>query len=151
MNIEYTVPIYTPDEYEDDIPTHAHIKLTSGVIERIFTLSKAAKDLEVACIEDWDVTPDLLVISEDDDGATTEDWGGVMDAMVLRVTDTEFKWTFYIKHTTIECSVQSINIAELKDNIKMLRAKPEDLPRLAVSKFRYESSRELVEKRLKGE
>jgi hypothetical protein len=146
--IEYLVTVYMADEYVDDFPTHARIVLDKKIIDRIYKLKRAIESVNAYVIEDYDGTPDLL--AENDDGEK-EEWDGAAGAMWLSVERDVFKWVFYIKHTEIRCSTESISFDELRENRKILRARVFDLPRLAVSEMEYDSSKVLIEKRLKGE
>lgn len=159
MPATYNVPVHVCNEYYDEGPTHARIVLDDKLIARLFLLQKVVKEHKFYAAEDWDVTPDLLKGSEDDGGE--EEWGGSTDCMVIKVTDDSFFWEWFIKNTDVRCESESIDFKDLKEQIKendwVMRAKKSDLPRLAVleapakDSLKYKSSRELVEKRLKGE
>ena len=141
----YLVQVHVNDDYVDDAPTHAHIFLDKKLLARLYKLRKAVKAVNVAFIGDWDVTPTLLT-----DEDISKEWDGSPDSMHLNVTAQNFQWIWYIKHTNIECSTERIDFSELSENLKVLRAKITDLPRLAVIELKNESSKVLVEKRLKG-
>jgi len=146
--LTYRVPIHTHDEYTDSPASHARIVLDKELIARILKLQKAAKELKVYAILDWDCTPDVLTGDDDDN----TEWDGSADGMNLHVTDDDFFWEWYIKHTNTMCSTESISFEELNENLSIFKAKKTDLPRLAVStELKYESSKVLVEQRLKGE
>ena len=148
MPITYEVPVNTNDEYADNFPTHARIVLDKKFIARLCILRQAVKSLKAYAIQDWDMTPELLV--EENDGLV--EWTGTPDAMRLVVDDISFYWEWYIKHTNILCSADSITFTELeeqiKENQKVTAAKKGDLPRLAVTELKFESSKKIVEERL---
>ena len=148
-NITYEVIVNTNDEYADSPATHARITLDKKLITRLFKLRKAVKTLKVYAIQDWDMTPELLI--EGDDGKV--EWDGSPDAMRLIVSSGDFSWEWYLKHTNILCDTETISFNELQEqlseNQKVRAAKKGDLPRLAVSELKYESSKNIVETRLK--
>jgi len=144
--IEYLVDVYVADDNIEDYPTHARIVLTDKLIKRIFQLRKIVRDTKIFVIEDLDNTPCLLV--ENDDGEKVE-WEGRIDVMRLGVFEEDFRWHFYIQDSYGHTA--TITHGELRENLKILRAKEYNLPRLAVSILKFESSKLLVEKRLKGE
>jgi hypothetical protein len=147
--LEYLVPVMVNDEFYDDGPSNARIEINSELLKRIRKLSKTVKELEAYCMEDWDVTPEFLGTNNDDGGY--KDWDRTIETLRLKVDNDSFRWVGYIKDTNILCETEGIDIKEMDENLKVLRAKETDLPRLAVSEFKYPSSKELVEKRLKGE
>jgi len=141
----YLVPVHTNDDYTNDTPTYAHILMGKKLIARLYKLKRAVKNMDAAFIGDWDGTPTLLT-----DEDIKDEWDGFPEAMHLTVSERDFQWIWYIKRTQIECSTERIEFTELNENLKILRAKREELPRLAVIELKYPSSRGLVEKRLKG-
>jgi hypothetical protein len=161
MPVTYNLPVQVNDEYYDEGPTHARITLDDALIARLYTLQKVVKDYKLYAVEDWDSTPEFLKGSEDDENDHEEWDDGRADCLTLKVTDDSFFWEFFIKNTSIQCSVDGISFDDLKEQLKendrVMRATKKELPRLAVlvkpakGALKYDSSKALVEKRLKGE
>jgi len=147
MDIKYRLNIYIADEYQTD-PTHADITLTPELIKRIRQLNKAVNKLKVWQIQEFDCTPVWLVQNNDEEYVEWTE--GSIDTATLCVENDSFKWIGYIKHTNIEVSVESISIKELDELEKVTTCSEKDIP-LLLSKLEFEKSKEILQKRLKGE
>ena len=160
MPVSFNVPVHVNDEYAEG-PSHARITLDDKQITRLFQLQKVVKEYKLYCVEEWDTTPELFTGPEDDGYLRATEWTGAWDCMTLKVEDECFLWNWYLKGTSTSCDTESISFEELKEQImendRVMRAPKSELPRLAMLEapakgaLKYESSRELVEKRLKGE
>jgi hypothetical protein len=162
MKLEYTTTVHIGNDYADDVPSHAVIELEIGMIRRILFLQKTCKKINVYKISEFDYTPSFKI--EADDGIAgspsgvdlrtskpgLENWEGAIDGLVLEVETDCFRWHGYIKHTDIEVSTESISSPEFKENLSVLKHNPKNLPLLVGKKFEFDSSRAILEKRMRG-
>jgi hypothetical protein len=144
MILEYVVDVNIHDAYADG-PNAAVIKMSPGLLRRVRSLTKCVKKLKVWQIRDFDYTPEFKFKMEEN----LEDEDTSIDTLLLQVTDMSIGWSGYIKHTDVEISTDDLNLKEINENQKILRAKV--LPPLMIKgKLKYESSQLILHERLKG-
>jgi len=95
--------------YDDYIerPSHAIVALNQETISRIKKLAKVCKELEVASINLFDYTPDLI----DDEGKEWTEW--YPETVQLIVYADSFHWSGYVKHTSINWETERIQLKEI--------------------------------------
>ncbi len=85
-------------------PVKATASLSAGLIARIRRLAAAAVDLNCACIEDYDYTPDYYGLREE---------APRIDTHRLVVAAQEFWWEGLLKNTTVRIQTSRIPLSEL--------------------------------------
>ena len=147
MEIKYSLDVYIQDDYQTE-PDRAEVIITPALIKRIRKLNKIVKELEVWRIQEFDYTPVWMVQTDDD---TYKEWEeGYVDCLTLNVEDNSFNWEGTIKHTNITITTENISMKGLKELNKVLKTPKKDLP-LLLTKLEFEKSKEVLERRLKGE
>lgn len=111
--------INTFDEWFDDRADAAIIEICSDRIERIKKLAAACKELGVYKIAEFDYTPQIMANDYDHDGPLDEpgplkEYEGRMECHMLNVTDSDFFWTGYYKHSDIRWETDTILLKELE-------------------------------------
>jgi hypothetical protein len=160
MKIVYTLQVITNNEYADEYPTHARVVLDDKLIKRICILSDTARKLNVYKICDWDTTPDYLNNENEDE--EMREWEGTIETNLVEVQcgiETNLvevqcgivHWSGYIKHTNIMIETSSIDIREIKENFNVTKLPDRELPLVDMDKLEYETSKGIVNQRLKGE
>ena len=112
-SIRFVREVFCHDEYADTRPDKAHITVSPELAKRILTLAQAVKKLNVYKVVEFDYTPKWK-----EQGVKDPDWH--VDCVTLNVTNDDFFWDGYIKHTNIAIESANITLAELKK--KMGRA-----------------------------
>ena len=122
--------------------------MPDSLVKRIRQLNRAVKKLKAFRIEDFDSTPEFLK-GDPDEGEKLQEWDeGSIDSTLLCVSEEGFNFSGYIKHTDIHIETEEFTMEELSENIKVMKSK--SLP-LLLGHLKYDSSKTLLEQRLKGE
>jgi len=131
------------DEYYDEYPTRAEIKITKELCERIIELQKVLKRVKAIKICEW-ASPDKWL---DEDG---EEWDGRVDCGQLAVWEGHVRWSDYIKNTSIEIETGEISLQEIFEIHKVYQTPQKDLP-LLIADLKSEEAKDILQKRLKNE
>lgn len=156
MEHKVSLEVYVYDEYIDTRPERAEITITPKLIERVLELSDAVKNVKAFQIQEIDYSPDWLCekYEKDDDGTGDPEYveweDGSMDTVMLNVSDDDFRWKGWIKHTNILVETESIFISNMLELKKVYDTPKEDLP-LLLNNLKYEEAKKVLELRLKEE
>lgn len=98
--------VHCCDEYCDTRPDKVVIAIDERLAQRILKLARQVKRLDVYKIVQFDYTPDWK-----ETGVKNPDWH--VDCVTLDVTNDNFHWSSYIKHTNILLETEGISIKDL--------------------------------------
>ena len=135
--------IYVDDDFAEG-PSAASVSLTPVLINRVLELSKAVKKLKVFKISEFGDYP--VWLNEDDKSP----WDGNIDTVLQEVTDSDVRWSGYLKHTNVHIATNDIPISELLEIKKVLETPDKDLP-LLINDLKTESAKSALHQRLTGE
>jgi len=128
-----TVDVNVFDEYYDEGPTVAIIKMEDKDLKEIMGLRKLFKKHNLDKFSRYDDTPEMMNKVMDDDGYDTEELVESecrIDCMMLNVTNTSFYWRFSVKHAEISGETDSIYFSDVEEYFKVKEMPLEDLPTL---------------------
>ena len=127
------MPIHTQDNYFDGFD-FAVVELSLSEMDRIRAMSELVKSAKKTIhtgaykLVAWDYVVRIMQTDEDaeelDDGRMPlkEPDECRIDCPCLNVTDSDFFWSFYPKHTNVTCETATMNI-ELLDNFDTVDAR----------------------------
>ena len=113
------IPVHDNSEFFSDNADYAVIDLDAASIERIKTLSAAVRDLKVYKVSefnhgcefmaaDWDAEPDNGKVA-------LKEFEGRMECSTLNVTDDDFFWSGYYKHTDVRWETDTVRLKVLDE------------------------------------
>jgi len=113
------IPVHDNSEFFSDNADYAIIDLDAATIERIKTLSAAVREMKVYKVSefdndcefktaDWDTKPDNGKVA-------LKEFEGRMECITLNVTDDDFFWSGYYKHTDIRWETDTVRLAVLDE------------------------------------
>jgi len=113
------IPVHDNSEFFSDNADYAIIDLDAASIERIKTLSAAVRDLKVYKVSefnhgcefmaaDWDAEPDNGKVA-------LKEFEGRMECNTLNVTDSDFFWSGYYKHTDVRWETDTVLLVVLDE------------------------------------
>ena len=113
------IPVHDNSEFFSDNADYAIIDLDAVIIERIKALSAAVRDLKVYKVSEFDNDCDFMTAdwdSEPDDGKVAlKEFEGRMECNTLNVTDDDFFWSGYYKHSDIRWETDTVRLAVLDE------------------------------------
>lgn len=113
------IPVHDNSEFFSDNADYAIIDLDAATIERIKTLSAAVRDLKVYKVSEFDSDCDFMTAdwdSEPDNGKVAlKEFEGRMECNTLNVTDDDFFWSGYYKHSDIRWETDTVRLAVLDE------------------------------------
>jgi len=113
------IPVHDNSEFFSDNADYAIIDLDAATIERIKALSAAVRDLKVYKVSEFDNDCDFMTVdwdSEPDNGKVAlKEFEGRMECNTLNVTDDDFFWSGYYKHSDIRWETDMIRLAVLDE------------------------------------
>ena len=113
------IPIHDNSEFFSDNADYAIIDLDAASIERIKALSAAVRDLKVYKVSEFDNDCDFMTAdwdAEPDNGKVAlKEFEGRMECNTLNVTDDDFFWSGYYKHSDIRWETDTIRIVVLDE------------------------------------
>jgi hypothetical protein len=113
------IPVHDNSEFFSDNADYAIIDLDAATIERIKTLSAAVRDLKVYKVSEFNHTCDFMVADWDakpDNGKVAlKEFEGRMECNTLNVTDSDFFWSGFYKHTDIRWETDTVLLAVLDE------------------------------------
>ncbi len=113
------IPVHDNSEFFSDNADYAIIDLDAATIERIKTLSAAVRALKVYKVSEFDNDCDFMTAdwdAEPDNGKVAlKEFEGRMECNTLNVTDDDFFWSGYYKHSDIRWETDTIRLAVLDE------------------------------------
>jgi hypothetical protein len=113
------IPIHDNSEFFSDNADYAIIDLDAAAIERIKALSAAVRDLKVYKVSEFNHTCDFMAAdwdAEPDNGKVAlKEFEGRMECSTLNVTDNDFFWSGYYKHTDVRWETDTVLLAALNE------------------------------------
>jgi hypothetical protein len=113
------IPIHDNSEFFSDNADYAIIDLDAATIERIKTLSAAVRDLKVYKVSEFNHACDFMAAdwdAEPNNGKVAlKEFEGRMECNTLNVTDDDFFWSGYYKHTDIRWETDTVRLAVLDE------------------------------------
>jgi len=110
---------------------YAVIELIAERINRIRRLSTVVRELDVYSISEFNYDCEFMVVDYEADPengkVATKQFEGRMECTMLNVTDCNFFWTGYYKHTSVRWESESVPLSALgKDDDYDLREEVSD-------------------------
>ncbi len=113
------IPVHDNSEFFSDNADYAIIDLDAATIERIKTLSAVVRELKVYKISEFDNDCDFMSTdwdAEPDNGKVRlKEFEGRMECNTLNVTDDDFFWSGYYKHTDVRWETDTVRLAVLDE------------------------------------
>ena len=113
------IPVHDNSEFFSDNADYAIIDLDAATIERIKALSAAVRGLKVYKVSEFDNVCDFMTADWDaelDNGKVAlKEFEGRMECNTLNVTDDDFFWSGYYKHSDIRWETDTIRLAVLDE------------------------------------
>ena len=111
------IPLSDNSEFFSDTADYAVIELDTEGIDRIRKLSAVIKELEVYRISEFNYDCEFMVVdyeADPDNGKVTmKEFEGRMECTTLNVTDNNFFWSGYYKHTSVRWESESVPLEVL--------------------------------------
>ncbi|HEY3309731.1 MAG TPA: hypothetical protein VGJ93_14860 [Desulfuromonadaceae bacterium] len=113
------IPIHDNSEFFSDNADYAIIDLDAATIERIKALSAAVRELKVYKVSEFNCGCDFMTAdwdAEPDNGKVRlKEFEGRMECNTLNVTDDDFFWSGYYKHTNVRWETDTVRLAVLDE------------------------------------
>ena len=113
------IPVHDNSEFFSDNADYAIIDLDAATIERIKALSAAVRALKVYKVSEFDNDCDFMTAdwdAEPDNGKVAlKEFEGRMECNTLNVTDDDFFWSGYYKHSDIRWETDTVRLAVLDE------------------------------------
>ncbi len=118
-NKRIIIPVHDSSEFFPDYADYAIIDLDAKNIERIRALSAAVRDLKVYKISEFNCGCDFMTAdwdAEPDNGKVAlKEFEGRMECNTLNVTDDDFFWSGFYKHTDVRWETDTVRLAVLDE------------------------------------
>ena len=113
------IPINDNSEFFSENADYAIIELDATLIERIKTLAAAVRDLNVYKVAEFNYYCDFMTAdwdAEPDNGKVAlKEFEERMECNTLNVTDSDFFWSGFYKHTDIGWETGTVALAVLDE------------------------------------
>ena len=113
------IPVHDNSEFFSDNADYAIIDLDAATIERIKALSATVRDLKVYKVSEFNYGCDFMTAdwdTEPDNGKVAmKEFEGRMECNTLNVTDDDFFWSGYYKHTDVRWETDTVRLAVLDE------------------------------------
>ena len=113
------IPVRDHSEYFTDNADYVVIDLDVMLMARIRTLAAAVRDLRVYKVVEFNYAGDFMTAdwdAEPDDGKVAlKEFEGGMECNTLNVTDSNFFWSGFYKHTDVRWETDSVPLTALDD------------------------------------
>ena len=113
------IPVHDNSEFFSDNADYAIIDLDAAAIERIKALSAAVRDLKVYKVSEFNHGCDFMAAdwdAEPDNGKVAlKEFEGRMECNTLNVTDSDFFWSGYYKHTDVRWETDTVLLVVLDE------------------------------------
>lgn len=138
-----------------DDPDAAEVSLDGRFLRRIQNQAALVKKLKAYHLSFFDYTPEYKRKSPEGDDLSLDsklvDCDASIDCVLLNIKEDYFGWHGYFKNTNISVETDDLSLEEVRENLKILKVSPNELPiLLKKGAVKYESSRTIVIERLKG-
>ena len=114
------IPISDNSEFFSEAADYAVIELSAESIDRIRKLSAVVRDLEVYRISEFNYDCDFMVADYEADPengkVAMNGFEGRMECNTLNVTDNNFFWSGYYKHTSVRWESVSVPLTTLDED-----------------------------------
>ena len=131
------------DEYDDgDGLDHCTVTITPYLARRIKLFVNTIKKLKATYIEEFS-DPDEYC---KEDGSECE---VRIDCAMLRVSDNDFGWKGYFKHSNTSWETERVDMAVVEEVLKVSRTPRHNLPGL-LGVLKEDDAKSFLEERLKG-
>lgn len=106
------IPLSDNSEFFSDAADYAVIELTAASIDRIKKLSVVVKQMKVYKISEFNYDCDFMVADYEADAengkVAMKEFEGRTECNTLNVTDDNFFWSGYYKHTSVRWESESV-------------------------------------------
>lgn len=113
------IPVHDNSEFFSDNADYATIDLDATLIERIKKLGVVVRQLKVYKISEFNCVCDFSTADWDadpDNGKVAlKEFEGRMECSTLNVTDSDFFWSGYYKHTDVRWETDTVLIKSLDE------------------------------------
>ncbi len=113
------IPVSDNSEFFSEAADYAVIDLNAEKIDRIRKLSAVVKELEVYRISEFDYDSDFTVsdyeAGPENGKVAMKEFEGRMECNTLNVTDNDFFWSGYYKHTSVRWESASVPLTTLDE------------------------------------
>lgn len=117
--IKLIIPVSDNSEFFSEAADYASVELTAGSIARIRELASVVRNLEVYRISEFNYGCDFTVADYEADPengkVATKEFEGQMECNTLNVTDNNFFWSGYYKHTSVRWESASVPLTALDE------------------------------------
>jgi len=114
------LPITDNNEFYADVADYVAIDLDMEKIDRIRRLSAVVRELEVYRISAFDCDCEFLVSDYEaapkNGKVAVMEFKGRMECTTLNVTDSDFHWSGYYRHTSVRWESESVSLSALDDD-----------------------------------
>ena len=111
------IPLSDNSEFYSDVADYAVIELSAEGIDRIRKLSAVVRELEVYRISKFNYDCGFMAVDYEADPASgkvaMKEFEGRMECTTLNVTDNNFFWSGYYKHTSVRWESESVPLEVL--------------------------------------
>lgn len=101
------------DEYFEDGPTHAVIKISPELKARINILADIVRKNQIYKIEEFNSLPEYKI--QKSNGRLYQ-YKERIDCLTLDITENDFRWTGYLNHSNVMIETEPISLNNLNDN-----------------------------------
>lgn len=113
------IPVHDSSEFFSENADYAVIELDAALIERIRKLAVVVKQMKAYKISEFNCTCDFMTAAwdaEPDNGKVAlKEFEGRMECSTLNVTDSDFFWSGYYKHTDVRWETDTVLIKSLDE------------------------------------
>ncbi|MBT0663121.1 hypothetical protein KI809_02305 [Geobacter pelophilus] len=113
------IPVHDNSEFFSDNADYAIIDLDATLIERIKKLAVVVRQMKACKISEFNYTCEFMttdVDAEPDNGKVAlKEFEGRMECNTLNVTDDDFFWSGYYKHTDVRWETDTVRLAVLNE------------------------------------
>jgi hypothetical protein len=113
------IPVHDNSEFFSDNADYAVIDLDAGLIERIKKLGVVVRQMEAYKISEFNYACDFRTAdwdAEPDNGKVAlKEFEGRMECSTLNVTDSDFFWSGYYRHTDIRWETDTVLLTALDE------------------------------------
>ena len=113
------IPVHDNSEFFSDNADYAIIDLDAKLFERIKALAVAVRDLKVYKVSEFNYACDFMTADWDADPVggkvALKEFDGRMECHTLNVTDSDFFWSGYYKHTDVRWETDTVLLTVLDE------------------------------------
>ena len=113
------IPVHDNSEFFSDNADYAVIDLDAASIERIKKLAVVVRQMRAYKISEFNHTCDFMAadwdVEPDNGKVAMKEFEGRMECSTLNVTDSDFFWSGYYKHTDVRWETDTVLIKSLDE------------------------------------